>query len=174
MESSWTAQQVVSPPARPGLPQTSAVTTQDWFSFQAFILSTYMATKTQCSVVPEESAEPSISPGTRGAIWGLPEKYSGIEVCASVLQFWGFDPNTLGPRASSMRGRWRGQRLEALNVSVEVATVPAREGTACPACHPCPAHGSERCPHQSWEEGPRMSPDFTSWCHDVEGWLWIF
>lgn len=116
MESSWTSQQVVSTPAPPGLPQTSAVTTQNWFSFQAFILLTYMATKAQCFVVPEESAEPSIGPGTWGAVWGLPEEYSGIEVCASVLQFWGFDPNTLGPRASSMRGRWRGQRLEALNV----------------------------------------------------------
>lgn len=103
-------------PAPLGL-QTSAVTTQDWFSFWAFILSTCMATKARCSVLSEESDEPSIGPGTWwGAIWGLPEEAPGTEVCASVVQFWGFDPNTLGPRASSMRGRWRGQRPEVLNV----------------------------------------------------------
>ena len=98
-------------PAPLGL-QTSAVTTQDWFSFWAFILSTCMATKARCSVLSEESDEPSIGPGTwGGAIWGLPEEAPGTEVCASVVQFWGFDPNTF--RAQSLLHAREVERPEA-------------------------------------------------------------
>ena len=70
-----------------------------------------MATKARCSVFSEESDEPSIGPGTRGAIWGLPEESPDTEVCTSVLQFWGFDPNTF--RAQSLLHARQVERPEA-------------------------------------------------------------